>query len=77
MDQDYTKCCYGDLECDGPLAKPNRPCCDQCAEKYWELVDQGKISDFVNNEGLVGDIEVQIVETQEDLVGKVTRKVWH
>jgi hypothetical protein len=49
-----------DYECSGPLAKPNQPCCDTCAERYRQLVGEGKISDYVNEEGLAGDVEVVI-----------------
>lgn len=53
-------CQSGDPDCEGPLAPPNRPCCDECAERYHTLVREGKISDFVNDEGLAGDAKVSL-----------------
>lgn len=56
---DYT-CQSGDPDCEGPLAQAARPCCDSCAARYFELIEQGKITDFVNDEGLAGEIRVPI-----------------
>ena len=53
-------CKSGDPDCEGPLASPNRPCCDECAARYHELVRAGQISDFVHAEGLAGDVEVPL-----------------
>ena len=75
--EQYNSCNHGDPRCDGPLAKPNRPCCQQCADTYQELVAQGKIPDFMAlSNYMAGDVEIEVVETQEDLVGDVVTKVW-
>lgn len=57
--EDYT-CKSGDPDCEGALAPVNRPCCDECAEKYRSLVQAGKITDYVNSEGLADDVEVHL-----------------
>lgn len=54
------RCPFGDPDCEGPLAKVNRPCCDGCAIKYRELIEAGQITDYVNDEGLAGDVEIHM-----------------